>query len=97
MRHLDAHAGNDHIAELETLIGAEGKVRRIILDLKDVTLTGQDGIALLALCERAGIALVNCDLRSINPRVDHQAKNGSRRMLALIRGKRGTDRAFIKE
>jgi hypothetical protein len=33
---------------LETLIGAQGKVRRIILDLKDMTLTGQDGIALLA-------------------------------------------------
>ena len=38
----------EHIAELETLIGAEGKVRRIILDLKDMTLTGQNGIAFLA-------------------------------------------------
>ena len=38
----------EHIAELETLIGAEEKARRIILDLKDVTLTGQDGIIFLS-------------------------------------------------
>jgi hypothetical protein len=51
----------EHIAELETLIGAEGKDRRIILDLKDMTLTGQDGITFLAQCEAADIELVNCD------------------------------------
>ena len=51
----------EHIAELETLIGAEGKGRRIILDLKDMTLTGQDGIDFLTRCEASGIALVNCD------------------------------------
>jgi anti-anti-sigma regulatory factor len=51
----------EHIAELETLIGAEGKDRRIVLDLKDMTLTGQDGIAFLAQCEAAGIVLTNCD------------------------------------
>jgi hypothetical protein len=31
------------IAELEGLLGAEAKGRRIVLDLKDITLTGQDG------------------------------------------------------
>jgi hypothetical protein len=46
---------------LEALIGAEGKDRPIILDLKDMTLTGQEGIDFLAQCEAAGIALVNCD------------------------------------
>ena len=51
----------ENVAELEALIGAEGKDRRIILDLKDMTLTGQDGISFLARCEAAGIALVNCD------------------------------------
>ena len=50
-----------HIAELETLIGAEGKDRRIILDLKDMTLTGQDGIDFFIRCEASEIALVNCD------------------------------------
>jgi hypothetical protein len=51
----------EHIAELETLIAAETKDRRIILDLKDMTLTGQDGIDFLSRCKAAGITLVNCD------------------------------------
>ena len=51
----------EHIADLEALIRAEGRDRRIILDLKDMTLTGQDGIVFLAECEEAGIALLNCD------------------------------------
>jgi anti-anti-sigma regulatory factor len=58
---LSGRIDKEHIAELEALIGAEGKDRRIILDLKDMTLTGQDGINFLAQCEAADIALVNCD------------------------------------
>ena len=58
---LSGRIDKEHIAELEALIAAEGKDRRIILDLKDMTLTGQDGIDFLAQCEAAGIALVNCD------------------------------------
>jgi hypothetical protein len=58
---LSGRIDKEHIAELETLIGAEGKDRRIILDLKDMTLTGQDGLAFLAQCEAADIALLNCD------------------------------------
>jgi anti-anti-sigma regulatory factor len=51
----------EHVSEMEALIGAEGKDRQIILDLKDMTLTGQDGIGFLAQCEAAGVALANCD------------------------------------
>jgi hypothetical protein len=58
---LSGRIGQEHIGELEALIAAEGKGRRIILDLKDMTLTGQDGIVFLDRCETAGIALVNCD------------------------------------
>jgi hypothetical protein len=73
---LSGRLDKDHLAELEALINGErkdgeakdregkdreGKDRRIILDLKDMTLTGQDGINFLAQCEAAGIALVNCD------------------------------------
>jgi anti-anti-sigma regulatory factor len=58
---LSGRIDKEHIAELERLIGAERKDRRVILDLKDMTLTGQDGINFLAQCEAAGIALVNCD------------------------------------
>jgi hypothetical protein len=58
---LSGRIEKEHIAELQTLIDAEGKDRSIILDLRDMTLTGQDGINFLAQCEAAGIALVNSD------------------------------------
>ena len=58
---LSGRLDKESLAELEALIGAEEKDRNIILDLKDMTLTGQDGINFLTQCEAAGIALVNCD------------------------------------
>jgi anti-anti-sigma regulatory factor len=58
---LSGRIDKENLAELEALIAGEGKDRRIILDLKNMTLTGQDGITFLAQCEAAGIALVNCD------------------------------------
>ena len=58
---LSGRLDNEHIAELETLIDAETRSRRIVLDLQDMTLTGEDGINFLARCEAGNIALVNCD------------------------------------
>ena len=58
---LSGRIDKEHIAELEALIAAEGTDRRIILDLKELTLTGQDGMAFLAQCEASGITLANCD------------------------------------
>ncbi len=58
---LSGRIATEDVAELEAVIGAEGKDRRIVLDLKDMTLTGQEGISFLAQCEAAGITLVNCD------------------------------------
>ena len=58
---LSGRLDNEHIAELEALIGAEAKDRPIVLDLRDMTLTGEDGISFLARCEAANVALVNCD------------------------------------
>ena len=58
---LSGRLDEENIAELDALLGAEAKGRRVIIDLKDMTLTGQDGIAFLAQCEAAGIMLVNCD------------------------------------
>jgi hypothetical protein len=58
---LSGRIDKEDVAELEALIGAERKDRRITLDLKDMILTGRDGIAFLARCEAAGIALANCD------------------------------------
>jgi anti-anti-sigma regulatory factor len=58
---LSGRLDAEHITELETLIDAEASGRRIILDLKDMILTGQDGIDFLIRCEASDIALVNCD------------------------------------
>jgi hypothetical protein len=58
---LSGRIDKEDIAELEALIHAEGKDRRIVLDLRDMTLTGQDGIVFLSGCEEGGIALLNCD------------------------------------
>jgi len=58
---VSGRIAKEDVAELEALIRAEGKGRRITLDLKDMTLTGQDGVVFLAQCEAAGIALANCD------------------------------------
>ena len=58
---LSGRIEKEHIAELEALIAAEGKDRRIVFDLRELTLAGQDGMAFLAQCEAAGIAMANCD------------------------------------
>ena len=50
----------DNIAELETLIHAETSGRPIVLDLKDLTLAGQDAIDFLAQCEAADVRLMHC-------------------------------------
>ena len=51
---------DESTAELEDLIRAETKGRRIVLDIRDLTLVGQRDIDFLVRCEGAGIRLVNC-------------------------------------
>jgi anti-anti-sigma regulatory factor len=58
---LSGRIEQENVAELEALLGREGKARRLIIDLKDLTLTGQDGIDFLARCEAAGVTLTHCD------------------------------------
>jgi anti-anti-sigma regulatory factor len=57
---ISGRLDEEHIAELEALLVAETGGQRIVLDLKDVTLAGQDGIDFLARCEEAGVTLANC-------------------------------------
>jgi anti-anti-sigma regulatory factor len=57
---LSGRLDAEHIAELDTLLRAETKGRNVFLDLKDMTLAGQEGIDFLAQCEAAGIGLLNC-------------------------------------
>jgi hypothetical protein len=50
----------ESIAELETLIRSEANGRRIVLDLKDLTLAGRAAINFLERWEAGGITLKNC-------------------------------------
>jgi hypothetical protein len=50
----------ENLAELEMLFGPEANGRRIILDLKDLTLVDQDAISFLERCEAGNIHLKNC-------------------------------------
>jgi hypothetical protein len=57
---LSGQMDEGDIAELETLIRSEANGRRIVLDLKDLTLVGRDAISFLERCEAGGITLKNC-------------------------------------
>lgn len=48
------------IVELGKLLEAEPVGKPIVLDLKDLTLAGQDEIEFLARCEERGVTLTNC-------------------------------------
>ena len=50
----------EHPLELETLISSESNGRHIVLDIKNLTLAGQDAISFLERCETDGITLMNC-------------------------------------
>jgi hypothetical protein len=57
---LSGRMDEEDIAELETLIRSEADGHRIVLDLKDLTLAGEDTISFLERWEAKGIALENC-------------------------------------
>ena len=56
---LSGQIEEEDIAELEALIRSEAKGRHMVLDLKNVTLVGQDAIDFLDRCEANGITLKN--------------------------------------
>lgn len=57
---LSGRMDEEDIAALGKLLSSEADGRRIVLDLKDVTLVGQDAISFLERQEADGIALKNC-------------------------------------
>jgi len=57
---LSGRMGAENIGELETLISAEASGRRIILDLKDLTLVDQVAVSFLRRCEADSLQLRNC-------------------------------------
>ena len=57
---LSGRVAAENLAELEALLGSEAKGRRIVLDLKDLTLVDRDAVRFLARCEADSIKLKNC-------------------------------------
>src|SRR6266436_4003841 len=57
---LSGQMDEEPIAELETLINSEVNGRRIVLDLKDLTLVNENAITFLERCEANSITLKNC-------------------------------------
>ena len=56
---LSGRMDAENLAELETLMTSEADGRRIILDLRDLTLVDQDAVSFLR-CEADNITLKNC-------------------------------------
>jgi len=50
----------EEVAELNRIFEVEGRLHRIVLDLKEVKLADQDAVGFLARCEANGIRLVDC-------------------------------------
>jgi len=57
---LSGRMGGENVSELEALVSAEPSGRRIVVDLKDLTLVDQDVVSFLKQCEASGIQLKNC-------------------------------------
>ena len=57
---LSGRMGAENLGDLEKLISEEADGRRIVLDLKDLTLVDRDAISFLERCEADSIKLTNC-------------------------------------
>ncbi len=57
---LSGRMDAENLAELEALMTSEVDGRRIVLDLRDLTLVDQDAVSFLKRCEADNIALKNC-------------------------------------
>ena len=57
---LSGRMDAENLAELETLMTSEAEDRRIVLDLRDLTLVDKDAVSFLKRCEADNITLKNC-------------------------------------
>ncbi len=57
---LSGRMAAENLTDLETLMTSEADGRRIVLDLKDLTLVDQDAVSFLKRCEANNITLKNC-------------------------------------
>ncbi|HBB93867.1 MAG TPA: hypothetical protein DC054_00615 [Blastocatellia bacterium] len=57
---ISGRLDRENFAELKNLIDSEGGSRRMILDLRDLTLVDQEAVRFLEQCDSNGIELQNC-------------------------------------
>ena len=57
---LSGRMDAENIGELEALMTSGADGRRIVLDLRDLTLVDQDAVSFLKRCEEDNITLKNC-------------------------------------
>jgi anti-anti-sigma regulatory factor len=57
---LSGRMDAENLADLKTLMASEADRRRIVLDLRDLTLVDQDAVSFLKRCEADNITLKNC-------------------------------------
>ena len=57
---LSGRMDAENVAEFIRLLGSEGKDRRIVMDLKDLTLVDRDAVGFLERCEADSVQLKNC-------------------------------------
>jgi anti-anti-sigma regulatory factor len=57
---ISGRLDRENFAELKKLIDSEGGSRRMILDLRDLTLVDQEAVRFLEQCDSNGIELQNC-------------------------------------
>jgi len=57
---LSGRMDTENVGELETLVREEAQGRRIVLDLRDLTLADQEAVSFLKRCEEDNITLKNC-------------------------------------
>ena len=57
---LSGRMNAENVGELEAMFRSEGKGRRVVLDLKDLTLVDRDAVRFLMRCEADSIKIKNC-------------------------------------
>ena len=57
---LSGRMDAENIGELNSLFQSEGKRRRLVLDLRDLTLVDQAAVGFLERCEADRVQLKNC-------------------------------------
>ncbi|HKM81225.1 MAG TPA: hypothetical protein VJY15_09730 [Candidatus Acidoferrum sp.] len=57
---LSGRLDAENLGELYTVLGTEAEGRRIVLDLKDLTLVDRDAVKFLERCEADSVKLKNC-------------------------------------